>query len=734
MLRRGFGKRLRLLCMASAWLLARPAPVSAAGEPTPGERSPQERRRRFLEALPAWRIERREQVREWMLAQPGRDRWKWPALIDSDDPEWVARANAGLRDARDRYRIASFVLAEKRYADRLEQATRETIRAKIRTVLDNPQDQIYQWPSWLRHPEKVQRPFGSTYYDTAMTGVLCGEVLGDPELLEAGRALLRKLVTTRNLDGEEGQFNSPNYTTFGMTSLAILAENADDRECRSLARWLFARRLLMQLSRYHPASNQVGCPYSRGYAPDQFGTGNINLALHDLVVADGVAHDIDLARRYDGGYTALRHSWWLSAWEVPDYVHRLATDKPYPYEVLSTSWDVGWNWRRSDGTRRVFPAGQRMHTTYLTRSYVLGSSHDLYLYQPSGNPFLAQWPVREPVAELADVRVLWSWYARDDQGAFENVLVLRRGGIFRTLQHRNRVLAVFQPRDQPEPLATDALKLVFMLTASRPLEELHVGNRRVDPGELPVEFAEVEPVFLADGAVYAAVLPLEVSDLGRSCGMRLHVDEHGFLQAAFYNYRGAQREFAWQELPSIRNGFAFEIAERGAYGDLDAFRDHMRLAHVRDTMAEQERLAVFQSGGDTLELRYNPFRDEVLERRVNGEDVAYRWFRSPNAVLSADARVTVERGTLANGSGVALWLLKDPAAETYAVWNLSGETVSLNLSTPVGRVSAEGFGMGRLVLRDAPQPMLEVEELPGARAVIRVEGPDGPLPVVRPEA
>ena len=677
--------------------------------------TPAQRREAFLKRVPAWRVEPREQVRRQILSEAHRDRWKWPMLLDSTDPALVKRGNVGLRDTkRDILTAPDFLLAEKLYGDRLEPATHEHIRASLRKVLADPKGWPYCWPSWLMHPEKVKQPWGSQYYYAAMTGVLGGEVLGDAKLFQAGRTLLRTLVVTRNRDGEDGEYNSPNYTTFGMTHLAILADHADDPECRSLARWLFARRLLVQLSRYHPHVQQVGAPYARGYAPDQFGAGAIHLALNDTVIPGGVVHDIALARRYDGGYTSSRQRWWLCTWHVPDYVRRIATDKPFPYQVLSTSHDVGWNWRRSDGQRRVFRAGMRRHTTYLTPAYVLGTSRDLYLYQPSGDHFMAQWSVRRPPRTLADVRVLWSWYARDDKGPFQKVLVMRRGGIFRTLQHRNKVLALYQPKDLAEPLSTDALKLVFMLTALGPVQELWVGSQRVATDKLPCTFAQPTPIYLNDGSVYAAILPLGVSDLGRPFAMRLSMDKHRFVEMAYYNYKGERREFGWDELPRIRNGFAFEIAAKGDHASFAAFRAHVARATVTDRMDGRVRKATFTSGPDTLTLDYNPFTETVLTCQANGRDTGHRWFHSTNAVQSDAPKLTVGRATLTHTNGVALWLLKDPGGEHYAVWNLSGRTVAFTLTTPAGTVRAERFGMGRLLLRTATPPVLAVEQLPGA--------------------
>ena len=406
--------------------------------------------------------------------------------------------------------------------------------------------------------------------------------------------------------------------------------------------------------------------------------------------------------------------------------------------MFSTVRDHGWNWKRSDGTRRVLRKGKDDLTTYLTRSYTLATSADICGYQPSGNHFIAHWPLADQVQTLADLRILWTWYARDDQKPFVKKLVMRRGGIFRTVQHRNRALVLYQPKENitynaGQVLNTDALRLAFVLSAFRPLEELWIGDQRVDLTNLPFAHPRVEPMFLSDGNVYAAVLPLEVTDLGRDAAVRVTFnEEYKQVTVAYYNYRGTKREFGWEELPWIRNGFAFEIAGKDEYADLAAFRALLANAKVTDVMQQDVRTATFSSADTTLKLSYNPVvagsetrfipykRGDTafITRQINGQEIDHSYFRSTCAILSPEAKITLGTATLTHEPKVPAWLIKDPTGENYAVWNFSGEVVSLDLQTPQGKVSVKRFHLGRLLLRGGEEPVLEVEELPDGKAVI----------------
>jgi len=713
----------------------------------------QERRETLFAGAPEWRTRRREELRQWFIdrrnanaTSKARDRWRWAALLDAGDPESIERANAGLRDDPIGYGKGSFglvelLVAEKLYGDRLEKATHDHIRECVTWAMDNPDKGIYGWAKWLLDPEKVEHISGSQCYYAATVGVLAGEVLNDNKLLEAGRLLLKKIVIARSYYGEDAEFNSYNYTAHGLNQMAPLQDLADDPESRLLARWLFARRALVTLSRFHPGSSQVAGPNSRGYASGQLGTGPLNLSLHDCLIPEGVVHDIAVAEKVNGGYTSGRQLRWLSTWDVPGYVLRIGTQKPYPCEVMSTIRDFGWNWKRSDGTRRVLRKGEDDLTTYLTADYALASSADISGYQPSGNHFIAHWPLEEKIDGLDDLRVFWSWYARDDGGPFVKKLVMRRGGIYRTIQHRNKVLALYQPKENitynaGQVLNTEALALKFVLTAYRPVTGLWIGKQRVSMSQLPVGFREIEPIFLDDGTVYAAVLPLHVTDLGRDAAMRVtYDDQYKLLSVAYYNYRGEKRVFQWDELPRIRNGFAFEIAGKTQYRDFGAFCEHMGEARVTDVVEGNRREATFTSGDTSLLLRYDPVAAgsntkflpyqpgdaASIKRQINGKDIDYSHFRSTCAILSTEPKITVGNAMLTRQARVPIWLIQDPASENYAVWNFSGKTISFTLRTPQGQITAHDFHLGRLLVKGGMKPTVEVEQLPGHKARITQE-------------
>ncbi|MHB9134276.1 MAG: hypothetical protein ACYDBB_24665 [Armatimonadota bacterium] len=676
------------------------------------------------------------------------DRYRVMPLLDSNDPALIKRGNAGLLQVKLAGSFQGLILltAYTRFHDKLELPTIAHIREQLSKELSEENGWPLPWTNWLKSADSIKAPSNNQGYYAIAMGVVGGEILGKPEIVAAGRTMLRNAITNLSQEGDELEFNSPGYTVVSMTCLATLAALADDAECRQLARWQRDRLLLMALLRYHPQSNQVAGPSARTYADDHLGAGCIiNILLNDCILPAGVFTDEQVGNVYHPGYPyPWQHVNPLFAWDIPDYLRRMGSDKPMPYTVVSTVTDRGWNWPLGEKKYRVHRGGWRELTTYLTPDYALGTASGMYQFQYGGTYFLAHWPLAKGINSLADLRMCWLQYDFADRDPYYDKPHIRRKDIFRTLQVKNKAIVLLQPRDEGVPITASVMKMELILTAFRPVEELYLDTQRIDLSNLPVDIPEIMPFYLRDGSVYACVLPLEVSNLGRGAAMRINMDADHQLIISYYNYRGAQRTFSLAELPKIRNGIAFEIAGQREYPSLAAFRAHMDQAQLTDTMEAEERAVTFHSGNDALEIRYNPATETDILREINGnqvrygpelrQDGKYAFVQSPYAILATGGSMTLGRSTLEwTPTGEGIWLLKDPKQEDYAVWNLSGEKVALKWRTPVGVIKADNFGFGRLLLQNSPTPTLYVEEFPGAQAQIKVEQATRAIRVVRTE-
>lgn len=181
------------------------------------------------------RVARGEALLRATLEKPNYpDRWRTLALLCSDDPALIKRANEGLRAIRLAGCFDGLIvgLAVRRFGDKLEPATLEHIKQQLATELSEKNG--FPWP-WTNHLQKATGWANVGHY-AAYMGIVGGEILERPEIVAQGRALLLHLMANVNQAGDEGEHNSPGYTALSITCAGAIAELAQDPECRQLGR------------------------------------------------------------------------------------------------------------------------------------------------------------------------------------------------------------------------------------------------------------------------------------------------------------------------------------------------------------------------------------------------------------------------------------------------------------------------------------------------------------------
>jgi hypothetical protein len=218
--------------------------------------------------------------------------------------------------------------------------------------------------------------------------------------------------------------------------------------------------------------------------------------------------------------------------------------------------------------------------------------------------------------------------------------------------------------------------------------------------------------------------------------MMLERGPMGELWMTAYNYRGVPKRFwdygslggaYWRG--NLRAGFVVEVAERTEYDSAPAFLAHLREATIEDTVDEQYiRTVAYRSGGDELAIDYDLWNTTPGERRVNGGLYAPPNLSSPLAIQGDSGRLSVGAATLETAPQ-QVWLMAQELDAQNRAWiavNPEDRPTPMVLRTPMGTVSAERWGMGRLEWR-APavgDQVLAVEaltELDGLRVPQGVE-------------
>ncbi len=528
--------------------------------------------------------------------------------------------------------------------------------------------------------------------------VLGGQALGDAYYTERGARRLDEWFEFTNRSGAPHEFNSPTYLAVDIARMAMLAEHADDPAVALKARLAEERLWLHVAAHYHGELAQLAGPHSRSYRDGWTGAGGfLKLMLWRLLGDDKLrAQTPFFPKGREEGHTGVARA----TLHCPDYVLDWMRAKSHPFESLETT----------DAAHGVDIA------TYMTGSYALGTMSRSYGVGEPPEP----WPAWNSVLlhfardGAPKYGTLYARYIVNDKGPgalmYESTRTAEdhwEEGRHVGAQHRNRAIVAYglQPRTRP----AHSNKLSVRMLGVDAGTEIWVGDERVTAFPRTVEAGQ--PVVVAEGEAYIAMIPLEPSDMGSGATIELSVAD-GMLTLDLYNYRGPDKTF-WEHRSrsgpfykgNVRNAFILEVAERGEYASADAFREHIALARIADSVDEQYvREIVYASDGGSIAMRYSLWDLSIVERRYDRAPYAAPMARA-GALDGGGTQWLQSRDSLIELGGVKLlagrtpkWVVVDPEGGRTIFVNPSDEEAPLWLETPDTIVECDAFGFGRVAI------------------------------------
>ena len=528
--------------------------------------------------------------------------------------------------------------------------------------------------------------------------VLAGEILRDEEVRLSGlnklRGLARKLAVgagrpyaNAGHSGAVSDFNSPTYAAPQLIPAALLASCPADPETRAWGT-LYQELIWMDvLAHWHPPTQQPAGPHSRSYTENTVGgTGLLKYIMH-AVLPGGVFYDPETAWWADHANDIANAALAASvSFHTPEHLVRLATEKTYPLTVKMRTSTAGYVF----GLWSI-PPGPVDTYCYQTGSYSLGSAS-----RPAGpgsqmdSPLL-RWRKRSPVRSMRDHKAAFLRYREGSAYTFRQKNLLDQG-IKNVLQHEGTALALYRPR--PFAGAADKLSLEVCIPVWDPLDEIYLGDRRVEA--LPAFSPVPVPVLIKDGPIAFAVVPVGLTDLGRDHAIEVFVRDE-VLVISLVNYRGESRAFPAETLLAVQNGAVIAVEEGGHA--LERLRRRVAEAAVTDELASYVRTAAYKDPCVTLEISLSHLDADPGVRAVNGAPYRPEIFLGPRTVTATRGHAAVAGAEIRNDGPSPVRLLADPELETYAVYNFYPESASFLVQTPHGEIREERFPTGRAVYR-----------------------------------
>ena len=522
---------------------------------------------------------------------------------------------------------------------------------------------------------------------------LGGQLLSDGDADRRGREKLLRWMAHVDTYGLPAEYNSPNYAAVAVRVLGRLAELTEDEHTRIRARTMLARLGLSAALHVHPGTGCWAGPFSRAYS-------------HAVFNADAFGADDVRA--------------WVAGGQLPEWIGDLLQRPDVPQQIDETA----------HGEEPV------ALSTYHSPSFSLGvascelKTQDVIFIALQSSVFHAQY--RRPSSQRCGV--LFSRYILDDQWlSFQTTpsreagQVVPEEGHFYGVHERGRAIGLYAPRGLDAWTPRTSAKAVLVWTEIEQVEEIWIGQHRVD--SLPVTVPRGQVVVIRSGALWTAVLPLELTDLGGGAPIRL-VELEGHLALEMYNYTGPAKTFWEMARPGSfyqgqpRCGFYAELAEGADYANGADFAARVATGTLVDVAPPP---ATFAAGGQralvveyarddgVLGIEVDLYAWSLTRRRTQDGPLGWPMHESPYARQSASGQVSIGDATLICDKGPT-WLCACPGGGRYIAAYSGPAAGPLRLAVPGGCVEITSLTTG-IILWDHGRVTVEANDLQGTPTV-----------------
>jgi hypothetical protein len=496
---------------------------------------------------------------------------------------------------------------------------------------------------------------------------LGGELLGDDRIAQRGYGKLAGWIDYTNQSGHPMEYNSPTYSAVTLRALKLLADLVQDDATRQRTQAVTARLALSVALHIHTGVGRWVGPHGRAYQPS--------------VVCE-TPPEIDLLNE------------WIDQGIVPDWITDVMARAESSFEVVETA----------ERTREI------ALTTYHAPSFALGSASGSFHNQ--ANVCMAHY--RRPQAERPGV--FYTRYILDDKWFGDSYHATDRTktrnlpdeGAFFGVQEQNRVLSIYSPLGMDHCFSA---KAACIWTRLAEIDEIVVAGQRIT--DLPYALPPGEPLVVASGDAYIALLPMTISALGRETPITL-LERDGDLVLEMANYRGPQKRFWELNWPgAFFKGrpfisFYLEMAERSAHDSAATFAAEVQRGSIQHELAPpftyfatgERRYAVsYKRDGCTLGLELDIMQWRLLRRWTSAGDPGWPMLESALARQSAGGEVQVGDAHVFAAHG-PVWLFANPERGCWVAGYLGNQPTSLSLHTPQGVVDIPVMAPGTVIWRN----------------------------------
>ena len=566
----------------------------------------------------------------------------------------------------------------------------------------------------------------------ALVANVAGKLVGDERMLNYGAKQIDLMLSSANAGVVFEKSVPGGYGIIMLDTLSQLTSFAPDWPIAVKCMLLEETYLWRNAARFHPATYRVAGPFV--YATTQSGAQGLHpesrMSMMNKMLAPGEmwppfhytgAHTIQGEFGFTDTIAALaRKGCGAPPGKVPPprlgmpgFTVRTRTSASVPEPGPDKHSAEGPRYRAVDCV------------SFLTREYALGSMAEprfldentrgrhwpvVLTFRTNGKMGFKRLTVRCSTQGPLDFKT------RPDSGKHPELV--------HTLQDGGRLIAVYDTHRWISSASHERLstKVQVYEFSDGALEQVWIDDpAKGRRGSAPVLWRapfreEVKPgqvVLVRDTDTFIAIWPLAPHNFGRREAVRLERKD-GWFVLRMITYEGPKRTFSKDELrKNNRCAFAMEVGDKTQFESFDAFRDHVNRVAISDKRSVDAdgwptRAITYVAPKKRMRMVYSAREQKAVVREVDGGEPPSYVFDSDMAKRRDDGRGQVGHATVTAQPAVPLYLAVDQARQVYAILKLDTTPSTVTLQTPAGRLVANGFPQGKIVLRPQGTPALEV--------------------------
>ncbi len=474
-----------------------------------------------------------------------------------------------------------------------------------------------------------------------------GRYFDNNSAINIGKERLRDFYLTLSRRDMASEYSSPCYIPISIMAMASIVNDTDDEEARALALKCEQQLWLDIANHYHPEFNLSVGPYSRAYAKETLGYPTNTAPLYYLVFGKGTIKDC-VSRVIDSNEEIEAHTCWvISSCEYhcpPEYID-IAVNKKYPFDstmtaeiapcryqdkddVKSLGWDTYKETALAKDRLDEYPGGVTVNTTRIEKEFGMGTalrsfhsgiqSDSLHIMYKKGdiiNTVFTKYSVNNKVIGEENYN---EWLecgtmpCLDDEG--------RKFG----LQSNNTSLLVYKPTYFCHNSLSSARLQIIFSTKGRKLDKVFFDGKYITE---ETSSDKISPFFVADAGIYAAFIPLEVTDLGRKFAMNFsYIND--FAVFSLYNYLGDKTSFRKNQMLLSSNGFAVTVKSPSEFSSFEEFINKYKDYDLHDetfacghTRGSHERKIHFKNADSEFHFALSPMTEGIRYAIANGKTI-----------------------------------------------------------------------------------------------------------------